>query len=273
MHTLHELRSPALDLFFKSLNFFDTDSFYALLIPALWFGKDWKVGVRFFAVVLLSSFCLQELKLLFQEPRPFILDPTLAIIKVSGYSFPSGGATNALLLPALFIYHVRTRFSWIVGSLFFVFVSLSRTYLGVHYPLDLLGGWILGSLIFLFYLYCFPPIEKWIKKQRLLTKLAISQLLPFTLFLLCPVMKTSFVAMGMFLSLFICYRFYFLPPAAKKIKEQLLRGLIGIGVSFSCYILSKPVQSNFFIVFLLGLFLATISSYFCNKVKRSYCGW
>jgi undecaprenyl-diphosphatase len=60
-----------------------------------------------------------------------------------GYSFPSSHAVNIATAMGIFIYNYR-RFSatWIIIALL---VGYSRIYVGVHYPFDVLGGFVLGS--------------------------------------------------------------------------------------------------------------------------------
>jgi len=268
MHELHKIRTPLLDLFFKGLNFFDTPNFYALLIPAIWFGKNWKLGVRFFSISLLSFFCINVLKELFLEPRPFILDPTLSLIRVGGYSFPSGGATGAILLSALLIYHIRKPLAWMIAIPYFFLISLSRVYLGVHYPIDVLGGWVLGFILFLFYVYAFPRIEKWFSNQSMFKKVAVSQLFPALLLVFSPKLYSAFIAMGMFLAVFVCYFFKVLPKQRKTSALHVIEGSIGVVVSFSLHMLAKQFLISPPIIFLIGFFVVIISSYLCYKVEQ-----
>jgi len=72
----------------------------------------------------------------------------------SSYGFVSGHAANSFALATLISLLFPRR--WIITAMVFwaVLVSYSRIYLGVHYPGDVLGGWILGALIaFVLYLF------------------------------------------------------------------------------------------------------------------------
>ena len=76
-------------------------------------------------------------------------------IKAQGYSFPSGHSTNAVTAFGTIALHPdmegkrRKRVEAAAGVLIFL-VGLSRVLLGVHYPTDVLTGWVLGFLIILF---------------------------------------------------------------------------------------------------------------------------
>lgn len=98
-------------------------------------------GAAFFAAV----------KLIVRRPRPPLYD---ARIVQSGFSFPSGHATMAAVFYATLAVILVTalRSNWLrtivilVASTMIVWIGLSRIYLGVHYPSDVLAGWAAGIL-------------------------------------------------------------------------------------------------------------------------------
>lgn len=82
-------------------------------------------------------------KTIFGRVRP---DLWLSIEPETSLSFPSGHAMGSMaLVAALVALMWPTRWRWLVlftGTLFVFGVSLSRIYLGVHYPSDILAGWM-----------------------------------------------------------------------------------------------------------------------------------
>lgn len=97
----------------------------------------------FFALAIGGAATLNVLaKLLFQRARPALWT---SLVPETDYGFPSGHAMGSLaVVAALSILLWRTRWRWTIlalGSLFVVAVGLSRVYLGVHYPSDILAGW------------------------------------------------------------------------------------------------------------------------------------
>ena len=104
----------------------------------------------FLAIAAMGGQALNAiLKALYERERP---DPSLRWIEIDSLSFPSGHATSSAciyLTLAVLLSRLATtpgqRVYLIGAALFLSFiVGLSRVYLGVHYPSDVVAGWAIG---------------------------------------------------------------------------------------------------------------------------------
>lgn len=91
------------------------------------------------------------LKALFQVPRPFVTGHFTPLVAESGFSLPSSHATVFAALSVV-AFSINRTFGWIV-SIATLFIGISRMVVGVHYPLDVLLGFIIGGLIGRFFIY------------------------------------------------------------------------------------------------------------------------
>ena len=139
-------------LFMKGITFLGNEMAYLIMIPFVLWCIDFRTGARAGMVFLLSAYLNLVFKDLLAQPRPFILEPGLNLIEASGYGLPSGHAQGALVFFGMLI--LLTRKSWftVIAMILILLIAFSRVYLGVHFPTDIVGGWILGSCILLGYL-------------------------------------------------------------------------------------------------------------------------
>lgn len=116
--------------------------FDALLVGTLAWRRRLREGL-FAGVSILGSALLNlAAKPLFARDRPSLWE---SIAPEGNYSFPSGHAMGSMTLACvLVLLNWRTRRRWPVvaaTAAFVILVGLSRIYLGVHYPSDILAGW------------------------------------------------------------------------------------------------------------------------------------
>lgn len=118
-----------------------------LAVATVWLLIGGQIGRRgqdalwLTATVLGGMLLNMALKQIFAAPRPDLL-PHLDI--VHSYSFPSGHAAGNLIFFGAIAMLGRRRTGWIIAAICIAFIGVSRIWLGVHWPSDVMAGWIVG---------------------------------------------------------------------------------------------------------------------------------
>lgn len=141
LRAVEAIRTPLGEKIWQFFTFFGEETFIVVVLCILFwcFHKDlsYKIGTTFFLGGLLT----QALKITFQIPRPWVLDPDFkpvgtAIETATSFSFPSGHTASA---GSLFFPMALSARRWVWRILFALMpfiVAFSRMYLGVHTLLD-----------------------------------------------------------------------------------------------------------------------------------------
>ncbi|HEN9302700.1 TPA: phosphatase PAP2 family protein [Streptococcus agalactiae] len=142
----------------------------AIMSVTFCYLKKWYPQARFIVVnAIISGICILSLKLIFQRVRPTL--PHLVF--AGGYSFPSGHSMGTFMIFGsiiILLQYYMPNSIWkllcqgILGLLIFL-IGLSRIYLGVHFPTDVLAGFILAYGILNLTAYIFLA-KDWLKKVK-----------------------------------------------------------------------------------------------------------
>ena len=138
----------------------------SLLYMVIKNNENWQkimlvIGIVALGLLIVNGVNIGIVKPLIARPRPLnnadLQGMVMAVTyyNASGYSFFSSHTANAFLVSVFFCLLVRDRIFTFFMITWSVMVSLSRPYLGVHYPSDVLVGMIFGSsvAILIYFLY------------------------------------------------------------------------------------------------------------------------
>ncbi len=148
----HTLSAGFLDKFFSILTSVNNWYIaYVILLGISFFkgGRKGKLAVAGIILLIIVSDQLgyRVLKEFFQRPRPCdVLTDVVTPLGCTGtFSFPSNHALNNFTA-AFFFYLLFPKLKWVL-FITAALVSISRVYLGLHYPSDIIGGAIIGSAL------------------------------------------------------------------------------------------------------------------------------
>jgi membrane-associated phospholipid phosphatase len=178
---------PALDGVSKFFTVLGYEELYLILLPLIYWCVNRQIGIGLGYLSMLSAWLNDTIKYIFAIPRPS--DPRI-VMKAprleTSPSFPSGHAQGAVANWG----YLAVRFrNWVLRILFLVLIigiGLSRIVLGVHFPQDVIAGWVIGLALLAVYALLEPHIGRWFGEQRSVGQVALVVGLPILLMLVHP---------------------------------------------------------------------------------------
>ena len=120
--------------------------------PIKEFLNKWQEFIPLCLSGVLAWILANTLKILFHTLRPFDIFPQVqSLFTETGYAFPSGHTIIASAIAfSLFFTHKKTGYLFMSFALL---IGLARVAAGVHFPIDILGGFALGTFVAYFVAY------------------------------------------------------------------------------------------------------------------------
>ena len=150
---IHQFTNPQLDrifLFFTALGNPPTVvTIFIMTIAWLAMKRRYSDGIRFTIVCVGGVLIDRVMKLFFAKPRPELWH---RLITETSFSFPSGHAVGSMVVYGFIAYILakemqqHKQYIYAAASLLIIAIGLSRLYLGVHYPTDIIAGYGIGFL-------------------------------------------------------------------------------------------------------------------------------
>jgi membrane-associated phospholipid phosphatase len=176
------------DVLLSPMEFFTylgNEEFYLLIMPAILWCWDVSLGFRIGLILLASDGINGLLKLSFGMPRPYwVSSEVKALSREASFGLPSGHSASAIAIwGRLAAWLNRTWVSILIGLLIFL-ISISRIYLGVHFPTAVLVGWIVGGLVLWAFLRYEEPMRARLATTKISTQIIIAFLVSIALILI-----------------------------------------------------------------------------------------
>lgn len=276
---IQQIHGPVLDSIFRAITFLGEEEFYLLLLPLLFWCVDFGVGARIAIIFLLSSYLNVCLKDLFQQVRPFELEPGVKLADAEGYSLPSNHSQSAVVVWAGVATWAQKTWFWALAIGLIVLIGFSRLYLGVHFPTDVLAGWAIGAVLLVLSIVAIPRIEKRLLNLRLDIQILLALVIPLGLLFVHPVENTTSVmgalaGIGVGLALLKKYVSFSVHVVWW---QRAVRFVVGVAIVFALYIGLKVVlpgeESALYLVFrflqygLVGLWVSLGAPWFFRILR------
>lgn len=154
------------------VTFLGDEEFYLLVMPALYWCIDARLGIRLGLILMLSNAFGTSLKFLFHTPRPFwVSSDVIAHVQETSFGMPSGHALNAMALWGYTAVQMRKRSVKILFWGLVFLIGFSRLVLGVHMINDVLLGWLAGALLLWVFIKAekryLPAMQRWSSQKKL----------------------------------------------------------------------------------------------------------
>ena len=260
LYLLEKLRVPGLNEFMLLITHLGEETaFLAIALVIFWCVNKYH-GYYLMGVGLFGNLANQFLKIVCRVPRPWVRDPNFtaleaAIPEAGGYSFPSGHSQTAVGTFGCIAVTQKNKIIRAICIAFMILVPLSRMYVGVHTPADVL----VGSGMALTMIFVFHPLMLGKGKKNIpvvfagLTVLSVAYLLFVELYPFptdidthnyASAVKNAYTFLGCFVGVLIVY---FVDE--KKLRfsceavwwAQILKAVLGLGVVLAVKAGFKPV--------------------------------
>lgn len=187
---MQSLGGPVVDDVFILVTMLGGRFFILPVLPFLWYVLHWKRGARITLFILVSTLINFTLKNYSRLPRPFHLQEGLNLIAAVGFGFPSGHAQAATVFWGSLARELRRRWVIPLALTVIALVGLSRVYLGVHFPADVLGGWMVGGVLLYVFIRLERPVASLFTRLSVLKRLALPTVMIGLIIYLYPTSET-----------------------------------------------------------------------------------
>lgn len=270
---IQSFANPTLDKLFVFITIMGEETFFMIVELVIFWCVDKEFGYRMGFTFISNSVVNGVVKNIFKVPRP-IGEPGIRSLRTEtagGYSFPSGHTQGAASLWTSITIKVKKAWMYVLGMAIVVLIAISRLYLGVHRPVDVIFGFAIGAAWVFVINYMFDICERTGRKSVFLIVIVPMAVLLFV-FHDADYFKAAGVTLAFYAGYIIEPKYIKYDVKAKFI-YQILKLIFGIAV-LACIravlkaALPKDVISDFIRYFLMGIWVIIGAPYVFTKFKK-----
>jgi len=158
------------DWLVKPMEFFSflgAEEFYLMVAPAILWCWNADLGLRLGLFLMVNASFNGIFKMFLHGPRPYWVDTRVhALAAETSFGVPSGHSQNAAIGWGTLAAQVGKWWGWLIAVVIIFLIGLSRLVLGMHFPHDVLVGWLLGGITLWVFMKISPPILTWLKGRQ-----------------------------------------------------------------------------------------------------------
>lgn len=252
--------SPFWDAFFQIVTMTGEEFFYIIVAAIIFWCINKEFGYKLGFAILTSAFINTALKDMINSTRPIGVAGvrSLRVQTATGQSFPSGHTQGSTTFWVSCIIKIKRKWIYIVGISIIFLVAISRLYLGLHYPIDVIAGIVVG-LIWTFISNYIFEYARLTKKPLVLMIIVVPMLIGMIFFR----EKNYYTIAGTVLGFVIGYMLeskYVQYEVRSTIEMQLIKLVIGLGIlillkSTLEQVLPINILADFFRYIIVGLWI------------------
>lgn len=161
IRTIQSIANPFFDVLFQIFTMFGETAILISLIASIYWAYDKRFGEYIAYSSLTSMLVNGVIKDIFKAKRPIGEEgiKTLREKTATGYSFPSGHSQGAASFYGAIAIYIKKNIVYIITAGIIILVGISRLYLGVHYPRDVIFGIIFGIITASITYYLFNKVK------------------------------------------------------------------------------------------------------------------
>jgi membrane-associated phospholipid phosphatase len=148
----------------RFFTFLGSEDFFLLVLPIIYWSINSSLGMRVGYILLFNQGLNHLLKLALAGPRPYWVSQQVRALEAEGsFGAPSGHAESAMGVWGIIAAFLKKSWAWAVAFFVILMIGLSRLYLAVHFPHDVLLGWLIGALSLWLFVAWWDRAAAWLK--------------------------------------------------------------------------------------------------------------
>lgn len=159
----------------RMITFLGNEEFLLILLPTILWCFDVGLGFRVGFIFIFSGSLSTTLKLLFGTPRPYWVSKEVrALSTATGFGVPSGHSLGSLAVYGRIAIGIGARWAYIIFGVLIALIALSRMFLAVHFPTDVLVGLLTGVVLLVLFIRLEKPLGHRLRQMSLSHQIVVA---------------------------------------------------------------------------------------------------